>query len=332
MTNLYLTEQGTYLHKKHQRIVYEKDGETLLERPIKDIAMVIIFGQIQVSVQALLALLENGCDVAMMTQNGHFRGKLVSALGKNSPLRFKQYRLCNDMDYRLETSRKIVGAKIHNCIALLKKYHYSDSNPLRFNEFDNLKAIEEKVLFAQSLDSLRGFEGQASKCYYKGFSGSLTGDNTFPGRKFYPSTDPVNAIMSFGYSFIAREIQGLLEANGIDPYLGIFHEISYGRASLSYDLIEEYRNFLVDRLTLKLFNKKIIDSDDFDIQESNGACYLKRDVLKVFIKHYEETVNEEATEYKRTKRAFRYIFREQVAAFKRALTDNSYYEPFMVEK
>jgi len=329
MTNIYLTEQGAYLRKHVNRIVYEHDGETLLERPLKDIGMVVIFGNVQVSVQALLALLDNGCDVSMMTMNGHFRGRLVPALGKNSPLRCSQYRLCMDDAYRLETSRRIVAAKIRNSIHMLRTYHYSGSNPLRFGEFDVLRDYAAKASSAESLESLRGIEGQAAKCYYTGFRAALTADVDFPGRMYYPSPDPVNAIMSFGYSFVARELQGLLEANSLDPYMGFYHEISYGRASLSLDILEEYREILVDRLTLTLFNRHILDEDDFEMRD-NGGCYLKRDVLRIYIKHYEETVAKENIYYGGAQRSYRYIFREQTAALKKALSEGTYYEPFTI--
>jgi len=331
MANLYLTEQGGCLRKRDRRLVFEKDGETLLERPMKDVDTVVVFGRIQVSVQALLALLEGGCDVSLMTHNGHFRGRLVPALGKNSPLRFGQYTLCSDEAFRLDTARRIVAGKIHNGLSLLRSYHYSGSNPFRFGEFETLRGLERKALDARSLDSLRGYEGTAAKCYYRGFGDVLTCGISFPGRKYYPSTDPVNAIMSFGYSFVARELQGLLEANGLDPYMGFYHEISYGRASLSLDMLEEYRHILVDRLTLKLFNKRILDADDFEVDEKDGGCYLKRDALKIFIKHYEETVNEPSVDYRGEKRSYRHIFREQAAAMRRAVSGKERYEPFRVE-
>jgi CRISPR-associated protein Cas1 len=330
MTNIYLMEQGSYLRKRDNRIVCDRDGETLLERPLKDIGMVVIFGAVQVSVQALLALLENGCDVSMMTQNGHFRGRLVPALGKNSILRASQYRLCTDETYRLETSRRIVSAKIANSIAMLRAYHYSGSNPMRFDGFDDLDDIAKKAQSAESLESLRGYEGQAAKRYYEGYRDALTAELQFAGREYYPSPDPVNAIMSFGYSFVARELQGLIEANGLDPYIGFFHDISYGRASLSLDLLEEYRSILVDRLTLTLFNRRILDAGDFEMQE-DGGCYLKRDVVRIFIKHYEETVAKEALFSCGKRRSFRYIFREQTEALKKALSEGGRYMPYTVE-
>jgi len=332
MSNIYLTEQGSYLKKEYDRIICEKDGETLLERPLKDVGTVVIFGNVQVSVQAMLALLEAGCDIALLSQSGHFRGRVVSALGKNITLRYAQYQRYEDAAFRLSFSRAVTAAKIANGARMLTRYHYSASNPVRMESLDDMKSLEEEAKNASSLDSLRGVEGAAANFYFRDFARALTGDIIFPGRKYYPATDPVNAVLSFGYSFVARELQGLIEAEGLDPFLGFLHEISYGRASLPYDILEEFRSYLVDRLTLKLFNKKILEEEDFDLNRQNGAYYLKRESLKIFVKHYEETVNEPNALYGGVRHTWRHVFRNQIAALKKAIADNGQYQPFRAEE
>jgi len=330
LTNLYITEQGASLHKRNEMIVCEKDEEEIVSRPLKDVGLVVLFGAVQVSTQALLALLENGSDVSLMTHNGHFRGRLTPALGKNSDLRMKQYQRCSDKDFCLRMGKNIITAKVSNCLKLMKDYHYSASNPIRFDSFKELESLEKRLQEAETMESLRGYEGAAARWYFRGFADALTCGVKFPGRRFHPSTDPVNALLSFGYSFVAREIQGLIEAMGIDPYIGVYHDITYGRASLSLDILEEFRHHLVDRLTLKLFNKRIIETEDFEVLESDGGWYLKRDTLKAFIKHYEETVNAPDQEYQGGKHSYRHIFREQAALLRHAFLDNIDYIPYKV--
>jgi len=331
MTNLYLTEQGTYLRKHGEAMVYEKDGEVLLERPLKDVGMVVLFGCVQVSVQAMLALLEAGCEVSLLTANGHFRGRIVPALGGNSPLRLAQYVFSRDPERRLGIARRVVAAKVLNGLRLLMDYRASGSNPARFDHAESLEKLSDKSLRAESLEELRGLEGAAARRYFEGFKAALTAEVEFPGRRYYPSTDPVNAVLSFGYSFVARELQGQLEAAGLDPYVGFFHEVEYGRASLSLDLLEEFRHCLVDRLTLRLFNKKILNAKDFE-PGPDGGLYLRRETLKVFIKHYEQTVNEPRVHFRGSACSFRHVFREQAAAMRREVAGESAYEPFRVER
>ncbi len=292
MPYLYLTEQGAYIRKKGPHIQVVKESEILAELAIKEVEGLLLFGAVHPTSEAMLALLEAGADIAFMTQNGHFKGRLTSASGKNSVLRAKQYETFSKPQYKLEMARKYVSAKIKNGIEVLYAYHRNPNNPFEFYDREKLREIAEKALYAESMESLRGFEGAAARIYYANFGRCLMHGRTFPGRIFHPSTDPVNAILSFGYSFIAREIQSMLDALGLDPYIGFFHEVTYGRASLSLDLMEEFRHPVVDRLALRLFNKNMLDDNDFETNPETQQVYLKKESLKIFIRHYEEWANE----------------------------------------
>jgi len=329
MSIIYFTEQGGYLRKKRESIKFEKDGEVILEKPIRDISLIVLFGRIQVSVQAMLALLDNGCDISMMTQDGHFRGKVVSALGKNAELRSNQFRLAEDEDFCFKISKSIVSAKILNGINLIQKYSYSGRHTAKASNIENLKSILNKIEKCDNIDTLRGFEGTAARYYFEDLGKFFIGDVKFEGRKYFPSTDPVNALLSFGYSFIGRELQGILEALGLDPYIGYFHKIKYGRASLSLDITEEFRHAVVDRLVLKIFNKNILNLEDFYYNERTGGCYLKRNALKIFIKFYEEyMLSENRTYGKKEDVSQRKIFWSQAEKLKNAIQNNEDYEPF----
>jgi len=294
MSFLYVTEQGAYIRKKGPRIQVVKDDELLADRSVKDVGTLVMFGGVHPTTDAMLAILDNGGDVAMMTQNGHFKGKMVSAKGKNSILRVSQYALFTDESRRGEMARRYVEAKIRNGIDVLLDYHYSNSNPYRLD--DRIRGQFEGICasLAKSgipADSLRGYEGAGARLYFGEFGKCLLHGRQFPGRIYRPSTDAVNALLSFGYSFVAREIEAMLEACGLDPYIGFFHELTYGRASLSLDLMEEFRHPLVDRLVLRLFNKKMLGDDDFETVGEDGQVYLKKESLKIFIRHYEEWCN-----------------------------------------
>lgn len=294
MSFLYVTEQGAYIRKKGPHIQVTKDEEILADRALKDIGTLVMFGGVHPTTDAMLAILDNGGDVAMMTLDGHFKGKMVSAKSKNSILRVSQYQMFSDDKRKSEMARRYVQAKIRNGLDVLLDYHYSNSHPYRLDESVR-KQIENVCLSLENNDlapaSIRGYEGTGARLYFQEFAKCLLHQRSFPGRKFHPSTDPVNALLSFGYSFVSREIEAILEACGLDPYIGFFHEVTYGRASLSLDLMEEFRHPLVDRLVLRLFNRKMLDDDDFETKENEGQVYLKKESLKIFIRHYEEWCN-----------------------------------------
>ena len=154
----------------------------------------------------------------------------------------------------------------------------------------------------------------------------------FQGRKYFPSPDPINASLSFGYSMLAREIQSLLMSHGFDPYVGLYHKLKYGRASLALDLLEEYRHIVIDRLVLRLFNKNIFDNEDFESKENQG-CYLKKENLKRFIEHYENYLNKEKYLYQGHLKNFRDIIRSNIEDFKKSISsDHVEYEPYVYQK
>ncbi|MDG5816174.1 CRISPR-associated endonuclease Cas1 [Chitinispirillales bacterium ANBcel5] len=329
MSFLYITEQGAYIKKKGGHIQVIKNEEVLVERVIREIKCLVLFGGVHPTTDATLALLNSGCDIAYMTKNGHFKGRLVSAAGKNSILRAGQYAMFHDPKVRLAFARRYVIAKIRNGMAVLSDYHHSGKSEFVFDERSSIEEICEHIATrCNDLASLFGYEGAAARHYFGAFARLLTHGRAFPGRIFHPSTDPVNALLSFGYSFVARELQGILEALGLDPYIGFFHEVTYGRASLTLDLMEEFRHPFIDRLVVRLFNKRMLGDDDFETGDK-GQVYLKKESLKIFIRHYEEWANRvNRTLGDDGELSWRQVMWKQGEKLRRAVEYNEEYTPF----
>ena len=330
MSFLYVTEQGSHVKKKGAHIQVVKDGEVITDMLTGEIETLVLFGGIHPTTDVLLALLKKGADIAFMTLKGHFKGRMVSAAGKNSLLRCAQYDFFRDPVKRGGMAKSYVLAKIMNGYDVLHDYHRNESNPFSFEERGAIKDLIKKIE-EQDIDiaSLRGYEGTGARLYFQGFGRCLMHGREFPGRVFRPSTDPVNALLSFGYSFIARELQSMLEALGLDPYLGFFHEITYGRASLSLDLMEEFRHPFIDRLVLKLFNRKILDDDDFEKDKDTGQVYLKKESLKLFIRHYEEWANSKNRTMENDREmSWRNIFWKQGEKLRKCIENDTVYTPF----
>ncbi|MBN1980186.1 MAG: CRISPR-associated endonuclease Cas1 [Chitinivibrionales bacterium] len=330
MAFLYVTEQGAYIKKKQSHIHVVKDEQIIADMAIKEIETLVVFGGVHPTTDALLALLGQGSDISFMTMNGHFKGRMVSASGKNSLLRCRQYEQLRDPEKRLRMARAYVAAKIQNGYDVLYDYQRNEANPFEFVERDGLKNLLEKIVRHDGdMPSLRGYEGAAAKQYFGGFGRCLMHGRTFPGRIFRPSTDPVNALLSFGYSFVARELQAILEATGLDPYLGFFHEVTYGRASLSLDLMEEFRHPFVDRLILKLFNRHHLKDEDFEKDSDTGQVYLKKESLKIFIRHYEEWANSINRTWENDREmSWRSIFWKQAEKLRKCIENGTDYTPF----
>ncbi len=320
--NVYVTTQGAVVNKDLGTIVVSVGKEVLCQVPIKEMRLLVLFGNIQVTTQAIAALLKEGIDIAFLTKSGHFKGKVVSAKTKNCFLRRDQHQHFSDPEKCLELAKKIIHAKHYNGIKLLLDYSYSGKSDFHFRNRSELEKMLGQILNAENLEQLLGYEGNAAKLYFEDYAQCFTGDLRFVGRAYYPSPDPVNALLSFGYSFIAREMQAILEAESLDPYIGFYHQLSYGRASLSLDLIEPFRHAFIDRLVLKLCNKNMLTADDFETQE-NGGVYLKRSSIAIFLKAFEESANNENVLYKNKEGvSFRKVFWQTVSLLKKTLQDN----------
>jgi CRISPR-associated protein Cas1 len=108
------------------------------------------------------------------------------------------------------------------------------------------------------------------------------------GRAYHPPPDPVNAMLSFGYTLLLNDAIGALYRIGLDPAIGFYHAIDYGRPSLGLDLEEEFRPVLVDRLVLRLLRRGAVQPSDFQRAEGRAGILMSDDARQLFLRCYEE--------------------------------------------
>jgi CRISPR-associated protein Cas1 len=213
--------------------------------------------------------------------------------------------------------------------------------------------MAKRVTTAQDLDQLRGMEGQAAKEYFGLMRRLLRppaegGSWQFDRRAYYPPPDPVNAVLSFTYSLVLRDMTTACELIGLDPYLGFFHAIDYGRPSMALDLMEEFRPIVADSIVLEAVNRPYLTLADFeqvDLTEKESerdeneaprasvhAVYLAASGRETIIAMYENRVNDESMyRYRDQQVSYRYIFQLQAQAMARLiLGEASEYVPFTV--
>jgi len=153
-------------------------------------------------------------------------------------------------------------------------------------------------------------------------------DLPFETREKHPPPDPINALLSLGYTMATNEIRGLAEGIGLEPHIGFFHQIDYGRPSLALDLVEPFRSALVDRLTLRLVNERVFTAGDFAqrlIGPGAGGVVLQPDAFKRYLEQYESAVSECR---KTAPRGVREAWREDIQKLARALRGGAPFEPF----
>lgn len=328
MAALYVVEQGAVVQKEGERVVVRKDGQTLLGVPVFKLESVVVFGGVQLSTQVIALLLANGIEVAFMSTDGRLKGRLMPAESRNVPLRLQQYERYRDQDFRLKLARALVRGKLHNARALVLRYLRNHPDAPLGEPLGLLEDCLAQVDSTTDLESLRGLEGRGSAVYFAAFARMVTGELTFAGRSRRPPGDPVNALLSLGYSLLVQEMFGAVAARGFDPYLGFYHDVRYGRPALALDMVEELRAPVVDRTVLALVNRRVFRPEDFE-ERDEGGVFLTKNALRRFLAAYEERLGGPAPQGQAG--GWRMVFREQVGRLVRAVRWGEAYEAVRVE-
>jgi CRISPR-associated protein Cas1 len=271
MKTLYVKEQGACIRRSGQRLLVYKGEQALETVRLRDLERLVLLGSIEISASALAALLESGIETVLLSFHGKFRGRLFPAEGRNVFLRLEQFRRYEDGAFRLKTARAIVAGKIRNARVVLQRHQRNHPSEALLAAMAHLERSRESVAAQDSLDTLLGVEGNAARTYFAAFGGMVRSEFTFTTRSRRPPRDPVNALLSFGYTLLSTELTGATAAQGLDPYVGVLHELDYGRPSLALDLLEEFRQPVVDRLALSLINRMVLQRSHFDDRGEAGV-------------------------------------------------------------
>jgi CRISPR-associated protein Cas1 len=306
----------------------DKDGAVLLEVPCRKLDAVLVFGNVQVTTQALAELLDQGIELAFFSRSGKLRGQLTPPKARNIPLRMSQYELARTEDRSLQLAREVVRCKIANSAAVLRRFRRNHPESIEATAIDALDLSLASAATADSAETLRGIEGAAAARYFDLFGALVPKEFGFDGRNRRPPLDPVNALLSFGYVLVGNELQSLLDGIGFDPYLGFFHRVDYGRPSLALDLLEEFRAALVDRWTATLLNLKVLVREDFTAT-AEGAVLLGRQGMQRYFPAYEKELTSPFS-VGDADLSFRQLFRRQAERLAKALTDGEAYQGFIL--
>lgn len=281
---VYVVEQGATVGKSKERlIVRTRDGS---ETPVRliDVSAVSVFGNVQLTAQAIRALADRGVPVLHFSYGGWLNAVTQGPTQRNILLRVAQYRTFEDPEASLEIARAIVNGKIRNQRTLLRRNHPELPNEVHA-ELGRLAGSARRI---KRDDRLLGLEGMASRIYFAHFGQLLRSPLSFDfeTRTRRPPTDPVNALLSFLYSLLLRDCVHACLQVALDPYLGFFHKLRYGRPSLALDLQEEFRPLIADSVVLTLMNNAMVDEGDFIRRGS--ACALRDGPRRRVIEAYEE--------------------------------------------
>jgi len=296
---LYIKDQGATLGKSGDELTVKSRRELLQRVKLIDTSQVSVFGNVQVTAQALGELAAAGIPLCHFSYGGWFHAVTIGMAHKNVELRMAQFAAAADPGRSLALARQFVLGKIKNCRTLLRRH--LEENQGR-EVLDQLAGLMRKVESTTDAASLLGMEGMAAKEYFAGFARLLHGGEEFniEGRNRRPPRDPVNAMLSFVYALLVKEWTLSLYAAGFDPLLGFYHRPRYGRPSLALDLTEEFRPLVADSTVLTLVNNGEVTGSSF--VRRAGAVALtdagRRAVLAAFERRMDTLVTHQLFGYR----------------------------------
>jgi len=288
---VYLNTQGLRVGKTGDVLQVKEKDALRQEIRIHEINQVNLMGNIQISTQAVQTLCEAGVPVCYFSQGGWFYGITAGMNTRNVFLRRRQFEAAAKDWFRLELARRLVAGKIRNQRTMLLRNHAEpDKDCLRL-----MRVMADRAESAGSLEELLGVEGAGGRLYFRSFDGLLKAEDgesvpemfrlDFTGRNRRPPRDAVNAMLSLGYSVLAKDLTIACYAAGFDPMMGFYHEPRFGRPALALDLMEPFRPLIVDSAVITAINTRMVTPADF--VSSARAVALRPEGRKAFFRAYE---------------------------------------------
>lgn len=293
LNTLYVLTPDSYLGKEGECIAVRTDGQSPRRIPMVNLQAIICLGRVNISPYLMALCAERGVAISYLTETGRFLASVQGGTRGNVLLRRQQYRWADDPAHSAAIARFILKAKIGNSRTVLRRGARESTSPEAAERLgraaDSLTAALVRLDREGELDGLRGVEGEASATYWAAFDALIGNPDpifVFAGRNRRPPRDAVNCLLSFIYTLLAHDVRSALEGVGLDPFVGFLHRDRPGRASLSFDLMEELRSVLADRLVLTLINRRQVAAKGFVALES-GAVVMDDDTRRAVIEAWQ---------------------------------------------
>lgn len=265
MGSVYIFSDYGKLGKKDESLCFTATDGTERRIFLHRTDRLIVMGAVEMSSAALRMIMKYKIDTVFLSRNGRFNGKLEFQEGKNVFLRKRQYQILEDPKTSQEIVQSIIHGKIQNQLNFMHRIGRKRDGLSIDTALAGVKRCLDQLESAQSIESLRGYEGYASRLFFSVLKLNVLPDwAQFNGRSMQPPKDEVNAVLSFLYTLLLYRVDSIIEMVGMDPYVGYLHTLSYGKRALTFDLMEEYRTSIGDTLCCALFNLGILSRSDFN--------------------------------------------------------------------
>ena len=299
LNTLFVTTQGAYLAKEGETVVVKVEREVLLRLPIHTLSGIVCFGNIMCSPFLMGFCAERNVAISFLSENGRFLARVQGPVSGNVLLRREQYRRADDMGVSANIAKSLVTGKLANSRTVLQRALRDHSDKLNSDKVSlaskQISSFLKDIQTDLPLNVVRGIEGKAAHTYFSVFDNLITSQKeifSFNGRNRRPPLDNVNCLLSFLYTILMHDVRSALESVGLDSAVGFLHRDRPGRPGLALDLMEEFRPFLADRLTLSLINLGQAKKKGFQKKES-GAVLMDDEMRKTVLVAYQKRKQDE---------------------------------------
>jgi len=292
LRSLYLMEQGAVLAKEDERFVVRKNSAILSKVPALKVDQILVFGNIQITTPAMQFCLMEDIPIFLLSSRGRYYGVIESLATDKVLLHRDQFVRVTEPAFVLQVSREIVRGKVANTRTLLLRATRKGASDAVREATTMLQNILNSVDSASSVETLRGMEGAAAAQYFAVWPELVGKEWHFAGRKRRPPPDPVNSLLSFGYTLLFYNTYALVRAQGLHPHVGFYHELRPGHPALISDLMEEFRAPIVDATVLALLHRKQVQPDDFRMPTEAGMpCLMTEEARRRVTRAFEAVFN-----------------------------------------
>lgn len=329
---LYITEANTTLSKNGGRLVITSNSTKTVSVPIKEVEKVVLCEKSMVSKEIIYQMIRHEIPVIFLDWKRDCLSMLQN-ISKDVDLIIRQVELYKDPTYRLKMAKSIVETKIKNMRGLLRRIGRSFEDLKNEEVILKLKRAENKLERCSNVNEILGIEGAVASIYFS-FYGQSFRDSRFKFRRRTkrPAEDVVNALLNFGYFLLLSEICIYLLASGLNCGIGFLHGVRDSRPSLALDVLEVFRQPLIDKLVLKLINKKILSIEDFE-KDSRWGWRLKKEGLRLFLEQFENMMTNKIWLQSSQNESItpRIFIQRNVNSLKKAIIEKSIWEPELIK-
>jgi len=285
-TVVYVDRPGSLLRSRGDRLVVEHQDEVLFRLNLRRVRQVVCIGRVGMTTPFLHRAARDGIDVVLLDEHGGPGGRLTSLAHGDPTARRAQYRMADDPTSARELARAFVDGKIANMRVALLRADRRGPGVSRAGLAETLAAARLLLADVTSIEEIMGYEGTATREYFRSWQDDFGTDWGFTARERRPPPDPVNAMLSFGYTLLVHEAVAALGTAGLDPAVGFLHQARWGRPSLALDLMEEFRPILVDAVVFRCLAAGIVRPEEFDTTPEVG-CHMNPRARQAFLAAYE---------------------------------------------